>query len=125
QDQALPERDPFGKLAELFASSAPLTRLTEREKAVCLRILAGFSSEAISAELGIGLHSTLTYRKRAYEKLGISSQNELFAIALRLLASPRHLNYPSAAAVCPNPMGQTRGTVWPMLVRQNIFEAIP
>ena len=90
--RALPERDPFGKLADLFASSAPLTRLTEREREVCLRILTGFSSEAISADLGIGLHSTLTYRKRAYEKLGISSQNELFAIALRLLASPQRLN---------------------------------
>jgi len=85
--EALPERDPFDKLAALFASRAPLTRLTERQKDVCLRILAGFSSEAISADLGIGLHSTLTYRKRAYEKLGISSQNELFAIALRLLAT--------------------------------------
>ena len=89
---ALPERDPFDKLAALFASRAPLRRLTEREKDVCLRILAGFSSEAISADLGIGLHSTLTYRKRAYEKLGISSQNELFAIALRLLATPQRLN---------------------------------
>jgi DNA-binding CsgD family transcriptional regulator len=92
QGQAEPDRDPFGKLAGLFASRAPLTRLTGREKEVCLRILAGFSSEAISADLGIGLHSTLTYRKRAYDKLGISSQNELFAIALRLLASPLHLN---------------------------------
>jgi DNA-binding CsgD family transcriptional regulator len=95
QEQAItaaPERDPFGKLANLFASCAPLTRLTEREKDVCLRILAGFSSEAISADLGIGLHSTLTYRKRAYEKLGISSQNELFAIALRLFATPQRLN---------------------------------
>ncbi|WP_024517200.1 helix-turn-helix transcriptional regulator [Bradyrhizobium sp. Tv2a-2] len=91
-DPAAPEPDPFGKLASLFASCAPLTRLTEREKEVCLRILAGFSSEAISADLGIGLHSTLTYRKRAYDKLGISSQNELFAIALRLFAAPQRLN---------------------------------
>jgi DNA-binding CsgD family transcriptional regulator len=95
QDQAVAharDRDPFARLAEAFASHAPLTRLTEREKDVCLRILAGFSSEAISADLGIGLHSTLTYRKRAYDKLGISSQNELFAIALRLLATPQPLN---------------------------------
>jgi DNA-binding CsgD family transcriptional regulator len=92
QEEALPECDPFGKLAGLFASCAPLRRLTGREKEVCLRILAGFSSEAISADLGIGLHSTLTYRKRAYEKLGISSQNELFAIVLRLLASLQRLN---------------------------------
>ncbi|HZR90027.1 MAG TPA: helix-turn-helix transcriptional regulator [Bradyrhizobium sp.] len=90
--EAFPERDPFDKLAAVFASRAPLTRLTEREKDVCLRILAGFSSEGISADLGIGLHSTLTYRKRAYDKLGISSQNELFAIALRLLAASQRLN---------------------------------
>ena len=65
-----------------------MARLTGREQEVCLRILAGFSSEAISADLDIGLQSTLTYRKRAYQKLGISSQSELFAIVLRLLASP-------------------------------------
>jgi DNA-binding CsgD family transcriptional regulator len=53
------------------------------------RFVSGLSSEAISADLGISLHSTLTYRKRAYEKLDISSQNELFAIALRLLAARR------------------------------------
>jgi DNA-binding CsgD family transcriptional regulator len=92
QDQASPEGDPFSRLAGLFASREPLTRLTEREREVCLRILAGFSSEAISVDLGIGLHSTLTYRKRAYDKLGISSQNELFAIALRLMSLPQRLN---------------------------------
>jgi len=89
QDAA--EGDPAERLKALFANAAPFAALTGREKDVCLRILSGFSSEAIAAELGIGLHSALTYRKRAYEKLGISSQNELFAIALRLMAS-RSLN---------------------------------
>ena len=79
-------------LAALFATRAPLADLTNREQQVCRRILLGFSSEAISQALGISLHSTLTYRKRAYERLGISSQNELFAIVLRLLAGPRSLN---------------------------------
>ncbi|MBR1133109.1 helix-turn-helix transcriptional regulator [Bradyrhizobium iriomotense] len=72
-------------LAALFATRPPLSALTPREQEVCRRILAGFSSEAISQGLGISLHSTLTYRKRAYERLGISSQSELFAIVLRLL----------------------------------------
>jgi DNA-binding CsgD family transcriptional regulator len=84
--------DPLRKLQTLFAVSAPLADLTGREKDVCLRILSGYSSEAISADLGISRHSTLTYRKRAYDKLGISSQNELFGIALRLMALPRSLN---------------------------------
>jgi DNA-binding CsgD family transcriptional regulator len=83
---------PDQNLAALFATRAPLADLTPREQEVCRHILLGFSSEAISQALGISLHSTLTYRKRAYERLGISSQNELFSIVLRLLAGPRSLN---------------------------------
>lgn len=81
---------PGQDIATLFATRAPLSDLTAREKDVCRGILAGLSSEAISQQLGISLHSTLTYRKRAYEKLGISAQNELFSIVLRLLT--RSLN---------------------------------
>ncbi|OAF19183.1 helix-turn-helix transcriptional regulator [Bradyrhizobium neotropicale] len=92
QAQIAPNHNPFRKLELLFSTSAPLTRLTRREREVCLRILSGFSSEAISADLAISLQSALTYRKRAYRKLGIVSQNELFAIVLRLLASPHGLN---------------------------------
>lgn len=88
QQSATPEQS----LAGLFATRAPLASLTPREQEVCRHILSGFSSEAISQALGISLHSTLTYRKRAYERLGISSQNELFAIVLGLLAGPRGLN---------------------------------
>jgi DNA-binding CsgD family transcriptional regulator len=86
-----PEGDPMRRLKDLFASGEPLAALTGREKEVCLRILSGFSSEAIAADLGISLHSALTYRKRAYDRLGISSQNELFGIVLRLMGS-RSLN---------------------------------
>jgi DNA-binding CsgD family transcriptional regulator len=81
--------DPLQKLHILFATRQPFTKLTAREREVCVRILTGFGSEAIASDLGIGLHSTFTYRKRAYQKLGISSQNELFAIALRLMAMPK------------------------------------
>ncbi|MFN5485610.1 MAG: helix-turn-helix transcriptional regulator, partial [Bradyrhizobium sp.] len=92
QRDAAADVDPIERLKTLFATTEPLARLTGREQEVCLRILSGLSSEAIAASLGIGLHSALTYRKRAYDKLGISSQNELFAIALRLTASVRQLN---------------------------------
>jgi DNA-binding CsgD family transcriptional regulator len=91
QDVAAEAGDPLQRLKTLFANAAPFAALTGREKDVCLRILSGFSSEAIAAELGISLHSALTYRKRAYEKLGISAQNELFSIVLRLMVS-RSLN---------------------------------
>ncbi len=80
-----PQDPPRQNLGTLFATNAAFACLTGREKEVCLRILSGLSSEAISADLDISIHSTLTYRKRAYDKLGISSQNELFGIVLKLL----------------------------------------
>jgi DNA-binding CsgD family transcriptional regulator len=92
QDQPAPEPDTGQRLAQLLASNPPFDELTGRERDVCRRILLGLSSEAISSELGIGLHSTLTYRKRAYEKLGISSQSELFGMVLRALTSSRGLH---------------------------------
>jgi DNA-binding CsgD family transcriptional regulator len=91
-DAAVPGEPPRAPgLRELFATCATLVRLTTREREVCLRILSGQSSEAISTDLGISIHSTLTYRRRAYQRLGISSQNELFALVLRQLtqADPR------------------------------------
>lgn len=91
-DSSAAQQDtPRQNLGTLFATSEALACLTGREKEVCLRILTGLSSEAISADLDISIHSTLTYRKRAYEKLGISSQNELFGIVLKLLMqAPAH-----------------------------------
>jgi len=87
QEQDVP--DVRKQLERLFETHEPFVTLTPREKDVCRRILSGYGTEAIASELGISLHSAFTYRKRAYEKLAISSQNELFAIALRLMARPR------------------------------------
>ena len=56
--------------------------LTRRELEVCTQIVQGFSSEAISLNLGIALNTVLTFRKRAYFKLRISSQNELMRIVM-------------------------------------------
>lgn len=56
--------------------------LTEREQQVCSRILLGYTSVGIGLDLDIAPSSVATYRRRAYEKLGISSQNELFALCL-------------------------------------------
>ncbi|MFC3230666.1 LuxR C-terminal-related transcriptional regulator [Marinibaculum pumilum] len=59
---------------------APLAVLTERERAVCQGILAGRKAETIAGDLGIAPSSVATYRRRAYEKLGISSRAALFAL---------------------------------------------
>jgi DNA-binding CsgD family transcriptional regulator len=53
--------------------------LTEREADVCAEIAVGRSAAQIAAWYGISLNTVATHRKRAYGKLGISSQSELFA----------------------------------------------
>ncbi|HYD65425.1 helix-turn-helix transcriptional regulator [Azospirillum sp.] len=63
--------------------SAHVTALSAREVEVCARIVAGYSSEGIALDLRVTGNSVATYRKRAYAKLGISSQHELFALCLR------------------------------------------
>jgi DNA-binding CsgD family transcriptional regulator len=59
------------------------SKLSTRELEVCARALLGFSNEGIGLNLGIKLTSIQTYRKRAYAKLNISSQNELFGLCLK------------------------------------------
>jgi DNA-binding CsgD family transcriptional regulator len=56
--------------------------LTPRELDVCARALIGMTAEGIALDLNIKKSSVSTYRKRAYARLGISSQNQLY----RLLA---------------------------------------
>lgn len=66
--------------ARLSEEPAALAVLSDRERAVCLGMLAGKKAEAIAADLGVAPSSVVTYRRRAYEKLGISSRGALFAI---------------------------------------------
>lgn len=53
-----------------------------REAEVCTAIMLGLTSEAIAAKLGISVNTVLTYRKRAYNRLNISCQNELMRLVL-------------------------------------------
>ncbi|MFN7001140.1 MAG: LuxR C-terminal-related transcriptional regulator [Elioraea tepidiphila] len=56
----------------------PLGVLTRREREVCRGILSGLSSEGIALSLGVSRNTVLTLRRRAYARLGITSQAELF-----------------------------------------------
>ena len=56
--------------------------LPPREAEICGAIATGKTSEAIALTLGISINTVLTYRKRAYLRLGISSQNELLRLVL-------------------------------------------
>jgi DNA-binding CsgD family transcriptional regulator len=62
--------------------------ITERERSVCIGILTGYTSESIALNLGISVNSVLTYRKRLYEKLKISSQSELFVLVMQAANDP-------------------------------------
>ncbi|MGV6871954.1 response regulator transcription factor [Pseudochelatococcus sp. B33] len=64
-----------GKMIEDCLLNA--TDLSRRESEVCSRILLGATTCEIAEELGIGKESVMTYRKRAYRRLSISSQREL------------------------------------------------
>ena len=59
---------------------ALLDVLSLRERAVCLGMLAGQKAEEIAAQIGVAPSTVVTYRKRAYGKLGISSRASLFAL---------------------------------------------
>lgn len=57
-------------------------QLTQREGDICAHIVIGFTTLAISLNMGITVNTVATHRKRAYAKLGISSQTELFGLCV-------------------------------------------
>jgi LuxR family transcriptional regulator, activator of tox operons len=57
-------------------------KLSTRELDVCVGIVCGQTSEAIALSLGLSVNTVLTYRKRAYSRLGISTQNELMRLLM-------------------------------------------
>jgi DNA-binding CsgD family transcriptional regulator len=68
--------------------------LSPREAEVCAHIVLGYSALAIGLNLGIAVSTVATHRKRAYRKLDVCSQNELFQRYFRtvnkMMAERRH-----------------------------------
>jgi len=61
--------------------------LSRREAEVCARIVSGLSLEGIALDLHVSPTTAATFRRRAYAKLEVSSQNELFAHCAGLMAA--------------------------------------
>lgn len=61
--------------------------LSKREREVCSRAVAGQTIEGTALDLNIQKTSVITYRQRAYQKLGISRQSELVALVNNLRPS--------------------------------------
>lgn len=72
------------RIEELIQRMTSLNaKLTERECAVCARTAVGLTAKTTAQELGIKVSSVLTYRRRAYQRLSISSGYELAALLMR------------------------------------------
>ena len=68
----------FASVEELASSFAGIpARLTARECEVCARIVYGMSMKEIARDLDISAESGITYRKRAYLRLRVTSRSEL------------------------------------------------
>lgn len=65
-------------LESRFAACHP--ELTLRERQVCARAAAGLDIAATARALGIARTSVVTYRQRAYRRLGVASPLELFRL---------------------------------------------
>jgi len=81
------ERSPTCTVTQmegLFRAVQPKlrARLSSRELETCARVVLGYSSEAIAIDLGVSVHSAITFRKRAFVKFGITTHQELFAVVL-------------------------------------------
>lgn len=61
-------------------------RISPREAEICAMLVVGYATQQISEELGISKNTVITHRRRAYEKLGVSNQNELFGKCFDVLS---------------------------------------
>jgi len=57
------------------------SRLSKREREICHAILIGKEEKEIAAKLKITLNTVITYRRRLYAKLNITSKTDLFQLA--------------------------------------------
>ena len=57
--------------------------LTDRERQAWARAVVGMTAGGAALDLGIALSSVLTYRKRAYRRLGVTSAGELARLVMR------------------------------------------
>ncbi len=67
-------------LAPLRAAlQARVPGMPARELDVCARLLQGMSYDGIAADLGLSSATVKTYRRRAFERMGMHFKSELFA----------------------------------------------
>jgi DNA-binding CsgD family transcriptional regulator len=73
-----PRDSRINEIYDSFGAS----ELSNREREVIQYVLRGHSSGSIALNLDVSVTTIKTHRKRAYSKLNISSQSELFSMFL-------------------------------------------
>jgi DNA-binding CsgD family transcriptional regulator len=92
------KRAAFVHMREVFL--ADCAKLSPREADISAAIVLGYAALAISLNLGITLNTVATHRKRAYRRLGISSQTELFGQYFKNIAKhPERRHSPIAFGI--------------------------
>lgn len=69
------------RLEALLAAHRP--DMPTREREVCARTIGGMTAMAIAGDLGISVSTVATYRRRAYQRMGICSAYELVGSLMR------------------------------------------
>lgn len=69
--------------SEVPVADSPFAALSRREAEVMRGLLRGAPLADIAAQLGVGPKSISTYRRRLLDKLGVTSNAELAALAVR------------------------------------------
>ncbi len=76
-EAATPARPDLAQLRS--ALQRRYVTLPARELDVCARLLQGLSYDGIAADLGLSVATVKTYRRRAFERMGLHFKSELFA----------------------------------------------
>ena len=84
---AVKDQSLHGQVQQVLISFGS-SLLTPRERDVVQLILRGHSSKAVARELGISSQTEQVHRKNIYQKLQLSSHNELFSLFFDALAQP-------------------------------------
>lgn len=69
---------------ETFGDAA----LTDRERQITQLLLRGHSAKSVARELRIAPGTVMVHKRNLFAKLGVTSQNELFALLIKELEKP-------------------------------------
>lgn len=73
-----------GSVAPLWADLGRVFGLTPAEAAIVRGLVSGRGAEQLAVDHGVGLETVRTHIRRVYDKLGVSSREQLYAAVSRL-----------------------------------------